>query len=240
MTPLLKHINLIINSVFDFIYPPLCLNCGNSLSEQEELICEKCWNATPFNENYFSAEDINSITGPLYFSEFHWCFSIDENILKIIHNFKYSGFKKLKYRLGEFLVKRIYTIINSQPVDLIVPVPLHKKREKSRGYNQSALLCEAIIGKLNVPYSSNILKKTVNNKSQTSLTRDERAQNVKGVFAIEDVQEIKNKHVLIIDDVFTTGSTINECSKVLMENDAKRITALTVIYATPDFHFTNI
>ena len=240
MTLLLRHINLIISSVFDFIYPPLCIVCGNSLSENEEATCELCWSAMTFNEEFCKPDTISSITGQTYFSEYHWCFTIDENILQVIHHFKYYGFKNLKNRLGEFLIKKINSILTSQQIDFIVPVPLHKKRKRSRGYNQSALLCEQVTKELTIPYKANVLKRKKNSKFQTTLSREERVKNVMGIFKAENNEEIKNKNILIIDDVFTTGSTINECSKVLLENGAGRVIALTVIYATIDAGFKKI
>jgi len=100
-----------------------------------------------------------------------------------------------------------------------------------RGYNQSSLLAEKIISEIPLAYGEHILKRIVNSKSQTRLTREERAQNVKGIFRVERSDEIKNKNLLLVDDVFTTGATVNECSRVLRENGAKSVTVLTVVYA---------
>ncbi len=99
-----------------------------------------------------------------------------------------------------------------------------------RGYNQSGLLCERIIKDINIPYKKDILKRVVNNKSQTNLSREERMENVKGIFKVCEPEKINDKTILIIDDVLTTGATINECSKTLVENGAKEIIALTLAY----------
>jgi len=231
MSPYKKHVQFFFHSLIDFIFPPVCIVCDNALIKNEDFVCDSCLRSLPFNNNYLFDKDISSLPGTVYFSEFHWCIDSCEDILKIIHFFKYFEFKNLKNKLGEFLIDRIKKYGLEKKIDFILPVPLHKKRKKMRGYNQSSLLAEKIISEIPLAYGEHILKRIVNSKSQTRLTREERAQNVKGIFRVERSDEIKNKNLLLVDDVFTTGATVNECSRVLRENGAKSVTVLTVVYA---------
>ena len=112
--------------------------------------------------------------------------------------------------------------------DIISAVPIHKKRKHDRGYNQSELIAKKLAKNIpNIIYK-NILKKTINNQRQSELKKEERLENVKNVYQIQNRQIIENKRIVLFDDIYTTGSTVNECSRVLKENGAKEILVLTL------------
>lgn len=112
--------------------------------------------------------------------------------------------------------------------DIISAVPIHKKRKHDRGYNQSELIAKELAKNIpNIIYK-NILKKTINNQRQSELKKEERLENVKNVYQIQNRQIIENKRIVLFDDIYTTGSTVNECSRVLKENGAKEILVLTL------------
>ena len=112
--------------------------------------------------------------------------------------------------------------------DIIIPVPIHKKRYKERGYNQSELLASEIARTLNISIEKHVLTKNVNNTPQSKLSKIERKNNANGVYKIINAQKIKNKKIIIIDDIYTTGSTANECSKVLKQAGASEIAVFTI------------
>ena len=115
--------------------------------------------------------------------------------------------------------------------DIISAVPIHKKRKHDRGYNQSELIAKKLAKNIpNIIYK-NILKKTINNQRQSELKKEERLENVKNVYQIQNRQIIENKRIVLFDDIYTTGSTVNECSRVLKENGAKEILVLTLASA---------
>ena len=159
-----------------------------------------------------------------------------------MHIFKYEGIIKEKIRqykfgnqayLCEFFAEIIYSnkkvmkYINNY--DYIVPIPLHKYRNRERGYNQSFLILKALAQKnKNIIIKNNILQKQRNIKPQSGLNKLERKNNIKNAYTIMTNLEIKNKKILLFDDVFTTGSTTNECSRILKENAAKKIGVLTI------------
>lgn len=112
--------------------------------------------------------------------------------------------------------------------DIIIPVPIHKKRYKERGYNQSELLASEIAKTLNISIEKRVLIKNVNNTPQSKLSKIERKNNANGVYKIINAQKIKNKKIIIIDDIYTTGSTANECSKLLKQAGASEIAVFTI------------
>ena len=122
--------------------------------------------------------------------------------------------------------EKIYEILKSY--DIIISVPIHKKRKNVRGYNQSELIAKEIAKHIQGLEYKNILKKTINNKEQSSLSKDERLKNVKNVYEIQNKEIIFNKKVVLFDDIYTTGNTTNECSRVLKTNGAKKILVLSL------------
>lgn len=112
--------------------------------------------------------------------------------------------------------------------DIISAVPIHKKRKHDRGYNQSELIAKELAKNIPNTIYKNILKKTINNQRQSELKKEERLENVKNVYQIQNRQIIENKRIVLFDDIYTTGSTVNECSRVLKENGTKEILVLTL------------
>ncbi|TET06759.1 MAG: ComF family protein, partial [Candidatus Atribacteria bacterium] len=146
-----------------------------------------------------------------------------------IHLFKYYGEKKLAKPLGKLMVD--YLLKNDEfkkKVDLIIPVPLHKNDLKKRGFNQSVLLGKVIGDYFSVPVGEKVLIKKKSTPFQVNLSKKEREKNILRSFSVEKPEEIKGKNILILDDVFTTGSTVEECAKGLKEARAKNIYVLTL------------
>ncbi len=148
---------------------------------------------------------------------------------KCIHLFKYYGEKKLAKPLGKLMVD--YLLKNNEfenKFDLIIPVPLHKNDLNKRGFNQSVLLGKVIGDYFSVPVGESVLIKKKLTPFQVNLSRKEREKNILRAFSVEKPEEIKGKNVLILDDVFTTGATVEECAKELMKDRAKNIFVLTL------------
>ena len=112
--------------------------------------------------------------------------------------------------------------------DVIIPVPIHKKRKKKRGYNQSELIAKEIAKRLEVQLQLNVLYKNVNNSPQSTLNQEQRKYNAKGVYILKNEKLIKNKNILIFDDIFTTGNTVNECSKIIRNAQVNNVGVLTL------------
>jgi len=219
------HLKVFKNFVLDLIFPRECIGCGR----EGRYLCGECLGKIDFIQNDYCAlckknSPLNKIC-PACQSETAikaiWVAgNYNQQILQdLIHNLKYSYLEEISDDLARFLYaylkfKNIFEYFRiTKDNTVLVPVPLHKKRYLSRGFNQSELLADSL-GKISGIKKCNILRRIINTKTQINLSRKQRQENVKGAFAVSD-QNISNKKIILIDDVLTTGSTFKECSKVL-------------------------
>jgi ComF family protein len=207
--------------------PPLCVLCDKPIAP-DDLICRDCKDEL---ENYRIRSPRCYVCGePLKFSsclrckgeKFHFekirgAFTYEGPVVKLIELYKYYGIHKLSTYLGE---KMVEPFLELGDVDFIVPIPLHPSRERERGFSQTHLLGRVISEKTGVPILDALIRKR-NTKSQTKLGREERKKNLKDAFEV--VGEIEGKSIVIVDDVLTTGITINEASKILKREGALRV-----------------
>ena len=209
--------------LLDIIYPKECIICGKT---NEDILCDKCY------DNMFLNNIVKECKIDKYnenYKEHLYIFKYEGKIRNIILDYKFND----KAYLYEFFVK---IILKNEKIcrkikkyDIIIPVPIHKKRNRERGYNQSELIARKIAENFeNTECIKNCLVKSRNNAKQSSLTKKQRMQNVKGVYKIQNKQKIKNKRVILFDDIYTTGSTVNECAEVLNENGAKEVLVFTI------------
>ena len=212
-----------LDKILDIIYPPVCGVCGridkNSLCKKCEIQLRK--QAVFGTDDY--KEDYNK-----YFDEHLYAFMYSGVVRSIILNYKFNDDSYLYKTFTNFLLKNKNIVENIKSYDIIVPVPLSKKREKERGYNQSLLIAKEISSSINIDIDKTCLKKTKNIVAQSTLNKEKRLKNTIGVYTIKYSKNIQNKKVLIVDDIYTTGSTVNECSKILKQAGAKNIGILTI------------
>jgi len=162
-----------------------------------------------------------------------------QSILAVIHCLKYKGKIQLARPLGLFLFSEFIRVWNENSIDLIIPVPLHEKKHRMRGFNQSFLLIknwprlteELDVGSPGVQVDRNVLKRNRWTEPQTGLGRKKRMQNIKNAFSITDSSKVVDKRVLLVDDVYTTGLTVNECATVLLRSGALNVDVLTLARA---------
>ncbi len=201
----------------ELIERPCCIKCGKPListdffKQNREILCLDC------KRKKYSFEFSRS-TG-VY----------DKVLKKCIHLFKYYGEKKLAKPLGKLMVDSL--VKNDEfkkKIDLIIPVPLHRNDLKKRGFNQSVLLGKVVGDYFSIPVGESVLVKKKLTPFQVNLSKKEREKNILRVFSVEKPEEVKGKNILILDDVFTTGSTVEECAKELMKARAKNIFVLTL------------
>lgn len=218
------------NVILDFIYPPFCYLCDNKLETKEEFFCKICWNKQKkIKDIYLHAEKMPYIPGPVkWISGSFACFEYSEITQEFIHFFKYKKFNELSNTFAAELADVLENAVTNIQFDLLASVPLHKKRLKERGFNQAELIAKSLSEKINIPYSSNTLVRPRYTKPQAKMSREERIKNVKDAFRLGDSQLLKSKIVLLIDDVLTTGSTMNECARLLRLGGAKEVYSLTI------------
>jgi len=247
----MNHQNMleyIKEGLLNFVFPLNCKVCGKPIRESrgysickdcfktikliENPYCKKCGKPLIGTEFFLNNKDILCINCRKQHSYFNCARSVgvyEKALRKCIHLFKYYREKKLAKPLGKLLIdylsknKQLY-----QELDLIIPVPLHKNDLKIRGFNQSLLLSKEIGDYFSLPVEKNILIKKKITGAQIKLSKKEREKNLLNAFFIAEPERIKGKKLLLIDDVFTTGSTVNECSKELKKAQVKNICVLTL------------
>jgi len=210
------------NTALDLVYPPICFGCNKVI---DKLVCQSCWSKSityemPFCNICKEVLDDNLRCQKCESEKSLPIFGLGQYVdpLKyIIHQFKYNGFSILGHRLGELLVDTHQKKLNSLKLDYLAPIPLHSHRLKSRGFNQAEIMAEVMGDHLNIRNSTNVLIKTRKTKDQAKLGPDSRLTNIKGSFKVkEGIPE--GKRVMVIDDVMTTGATIEEAIRVLKES----------------------
>lgn len=211
----------LFEKILDLIFPPACGICGKEINT---YLCQKC------------EEQINKITcvgkdnyENKYFSSHMYLFKYEGVIRSKIISYKFDDNPYLYKTFCEIFVKNKKVCGFLQNYDIIIPVPMYRKKKNKRGYNQSELIAKEIARRLgNIEFKNDILIKIKNTPKQSSLNKEQRMINLKNVYKVHNELFIKNKNVLIFDDIYTTGSTANECAKTLKEAGAKNIAILTI------------
>jgi len=223
------------NDLLELFYPALCITCGDRLVSGESFICVNCWNDLPvtnFHEKpgnkveqlFWGRIEIDSATA--YFS-----YKKGSIYQHLIHAIKYRGLKELGLESG----KRFGAVLSGSAafssIDLIIPVPLHPLKQKKRGYNQSAWIAMGISETLKKPLDVSNIKRNVHTATQTKKNRFERWQNVENIFEILHPEKLAGKHVLLVDDIITTGSTLEACAYQLHKIEGVKVSIATLGYA---------
>ena len=202
-------------ALIDLLYPRLCVVCRKGLTRGENFVCTSCLYDFPFSDVSVSSD--RELPGKIYSLFYYNKYSDYKNL---IHAVKYRSKKELGIFLGRMLGERLQEV----RVDGIVPVPLHPKREKKRGFNQSYQISLGVAEVLQAEIWDKVIVRTKNNVTHTGLEPEERKKNVENIFALTDAAKVAGKHVLVIDDVVTTGATVHACMKTLAEAGEVRFT----------------
>jgi len=211
--------------VLRLVYPMKCMFCDSLLPDTDNLrVCDACYKLLPrMGRPFYAVPHMPYING--LFAAYHY----EDEIEKAIHAMKFQGRPQLSKDLAFLLSEEL----QKQPVydfDLIVPVPMHRKKQRQRGYNQSQLLARELSGHLGIPVGE-VLIKTRHTKAQSSLGREERLTNLEGAFKLSEGVNPEGMNILLLDDVTTTGSTLNACALVLYEAGTSWIFASVIAIA---------
>ncbi|HRY31451.1 MAG TPA: ComF family protein [Bacteroidales bacterium] len=225
-----------LNDLAGLVYPKLCLACGRSLYRHEVMVCNLCWLALP--RTHFHRDPENPVSrvfwGRARLEEAAACYYYlrGNRVQRLIHNLKYRGEEELGAFLGEKYGKEIAESGAFAGIDLIIPVPLHPAKLKKRGYNQSEAIARGLgraMGRETVP---DLLYRCRATETQTRKTRYNRWENVNNLFDVKDVESFRGKHLLLVDDVVTTGATAEACVHALEKSGDVRVSLLALAFSS--------
>ncbi len=218
------------NLVLDFIslfYPSVCAACNRVLMRHERLICSYCevempktfyhsLRNNPLEEVFWGRIKIEAAAARYFFRK-------KGKTQHLMHNFKYKGMKEIGVIIGEDYGQELITNPIFKSVDVVIPIPLHPKKKKIRGYNQSEMFAIGLSNSMGIPMDITSLIRTVATSTQTRKSRFMRWENVKEIFKITDEKALENKHILLVDDIITTGATIEGAAQMLMQINGVKI-----------------
>ena len=231
-----NQINMSLKALIDLFFPPVCNACKNLLSDNESFLCTNCrhilpttdfhTSQDPFVKNvFYGRAQIETATALLRFEK-------KGIVQRLLHQLKYGKNEEVSSFLGEWLGEELKDCEPYQNIDLVIPVPLHPKKIKKRGYNQCTQFGKKIAQALQTDYNEDLLiKVTTTASSQASKKRLERWQLNNETFAVTQLEKLKNKHILLVDDIITTGNTLEACIIELKKAENVKISVATMAIA---------
>ena len=227
---------VLLKDLITLVYPDVCCVCGNSLTERERVICIDCEHHLPrtrFHDDpenpvimsFWGRVEISSATAFLYFRRG----TITQHLL---HKLKYKGKKDVGRYLGEMFGRELVRSESYQTVDAIIPVPLHPAKKRKRGFNQSEIIARGMSGVMEVDVLDRSLVRKTFSSTQTRKNRFERWKNVENIFTVENKERLEGLHIMLIDDVITTGATMEACLQALSEIDGIVLSAGAIAFAS--------
>ena len=224
-----------LKPIVDLLFPKVCYACLNLLNDNEETICVVCRHDLPVTNFHFDNDDsvVKVLYGRAKIENGSSLFRFEKKglVQQLIHGLKYKGYETIGYSLGNWLGGELKDLDAYKSVDVVIPVPLHKNKLKIRGYNQVAKFGQQIAVALNAQYEDDVLVKITNTTSQTSKNRFTRWNNTDELFTMKNANTIENKHVLLVDDLITTGATLEACISVLSKAKNVKISIATMAIA---------
>lgn len=228
---LFKNLN-IANNIKNLLFPEICLSCNNFLISGEKTICTACRHEIPLT-NYSKCKD--NPTEKIFFgrikvenaSSFVW-YRKNSIVQQIIHNLKYKGHQEIGTFFGNWFGSELNDSLFYKNIDIVLPVPMHLKKLKKRKYNQVTEFGKCIANQLNASFNDDILIQEIETATQTKKNRESRWEEKSKAYKISNGANIENKHLLLVDDVITTGSTIEACIKTLKNYQNCKVSVVTI------------
>jgi len=223
-----------LNSLIHLFFPHVCTGCGSDIVNSKHQLCLKCLSELPVT-NFFS-QMANPVEKKFYGrlrvknGGAGYFFTKDSLLETLIYELKYKGNKDIGFYLGQLLAKFLTNNNAFDDIDMLVPLPLNPRRQKKRGYNQATALCNGIASVWKRPVVENAVIRKVNTETQTHRGRITRWENMDGVFAIAEPSLIRGKHILLVDDVITTGASLEACGSEILKVPGTSLSIATLAY----------
>lgn len=222
-------------SIINLFFPKVCSGCSSFLLSNENVICTVCRHDIPLTNHHLNPENdaFKKFYGriPIIHTSALFYFHKKGIVQELIHNLKYKGHEEIGTILGEWYAEDLQNIDLLQSVDEIIPVPLHSKKLKERGYNQITTFGKALSSSLNLTYNDSLLIRNVYSKTQSKKNLLGRTEGIETIFDVSFTKENHNKHFLLIDDVITTGATLEACSRALLKIPGAKISIVCMAMA---------
>jgi ComF family protein len=224
-----------LQHIINLFFPAVCAGCNFLLSSNEKVICTLCRHNAPLTNQHIDPDNevFKKFYGriPLEYASALLYFHKKGIAQEIIHKLKYKGHQDIGRVLGDWYAQDLKEIVILKTVDIIIPVPLHKRKYKERGYNQVTTFGKALSNELNISYNDSILLRKVYSKTQSKKTLLNRSEGIETIFDVSFTDNNHNKHYLLIDDVITTGATLEACSRALLKIPGSKISIVCMAMA---------
>lgn len=221
-----------LNDFLSLAFPKICYACGKSLFKKEDCICTCCLYHLPKTNFHLYSDNpvIRLFWGriPVFSASSFFSFNKGGKVQELVHQLKYRGKKEIGISLGKFYGNELKQSPLFSGVEMVIPVPLHVKKLKRRGYNQSEIFGQGIAKTMNIESAENILIRITATETQTKKSRFARWKNVEEVFKVAHPEKIENKHILLVDDVITTGATMEACANKILEVPGTKVSIATI------------
>lgn len=223
------------NSILNLFFPKVCAGCRKLLLASENVLCTNCRHEMPLTQYHLDSknEAVKKFYGKIeieYASAFLY-FNKKGIVQELIHNLKYKGQEEIGTILGNWYVEDLKELKLETPFDIIIPVPLHKRKFKERGYNQVTTFGKTLAQGLEIAYDDTVLYRKKYSKTQSKKNLLGRSENIENIFDVHSIEKHQNKHLLIIDDVLTTGATLEACSRALLKIPGIKISIVCMAMA---------
>lgn len=228
---MISNLTSYLKDAAHLLFPHHCEGCGTDVLQDEQLLCAECLHQLP-ETNYFELVG-NPIEKMFYgrmkvaYAGAAYYFTKESLVQHLMHQLKYKNNKDVGHYLGRLIGHQLNLSKRFDEVDVLVPLPLNPKREFKRGYNQAAVICEGIAEVWQKPIAKDALVRTIFTETQTHQDRVHRWQNMDGVFAVANKNAIEGKHVLLVDDIVTTGATLEACGAAILQLQDVRLSIAT-------------
>ncbi|HWR33886.1 MAG TPA: phosphoribosyltransferase family protein [Chitinophagaceae bacterium] len=229
------------NAVLHLLFPHVCAGCGSDILNVESSLCMKCIDAMP--ETNFELHANNPVEKsfwgrlPLVNATAQFYFTKESLMQHLMHQFKYKSNRDLGIQLGRIMGDQLSRSDRFSDIDALVPLPLFPAKEKRRGYNQATVLCQGMAESMKIPVLDKSVIRPQHTETQTKKGRIERWRNMEGKFVLSDADPIRNKHLLLIDDVVTTGATLEACGNELLKAENVKLSVACLCIASRWVHF---